>query len=318
MTLRRTFSRGVDPALARQVLEFGDRLGMHSQVYIDGELVYREKSRYSDYYESSYAHPGIVMPDLMDLPEIITPKVLFVIDEDKIAAVKKEAEKLFPMLTIKQSKPMYLEFAHPSVDKGEALAFTAGHYGVRREEVIAVGDTDIDIPMLKYAGLGVPWPTPRLLLWKWRTSSALPTAGRRRGCYRKTFWRRPMKASSNWLILPEISALASCAARMWSILRSTRPTQPPRPANGGLFRVLRRQPYPAFRHGGDDVSQNLDPELKQSGSRSIRQPRALRADRAKPHAAPGDGGISEEIQHADTDVWPHHHQAVPQDHGISG
>jgi len=149
------FSRGVDPALVRQVLEFGDRIGVHSQVYIDGELVYREKSRYSDCYESSYGHPGIVMPNLLELPEIITPKVLFVIDEDKIAAVKKEAEKLFPMLTIKQSKPMYLEFAHPSVNKGEALAFAANHYGVRREEVIAVGDTDIDIPMLEYAGLGV-------------------------------------------------------------------------------------------------------------------------------------------------------------------
>ena len=149
------FSRGVDPALVKQVLEFGDRMGVHSQVYIDGELVYREKNRYSDYYESTYGHPGIVMPNLLELPEIITPKVLFVIDEDKIPAIRKEAEKLFPMLTIKQSNPMYLEFAHPSVNKGEALAFVANHYGLRREEVIAVGDTDIDIPMLKYAGLGV-------------------------------------------------------------------------------------------------------------------------------------------------------------------
>jgi Cof subfamily protein (haloacid dehalogenase superfamily) len=149
------FSRGVDPSLVKQVLEYGDRLGVHSQVYIGGELVYREKNRYSDYYESSYGHPGIVMPDLLEQPEIITPKVLFVIDEDRIAAIKQEAEALFPMLTIKQSKPVYLEFAHPSVDKGEALAFTADYYGVRREDVIAIGDTDIDIPMLKYAGLSV-------------------------------------------------------------------------------------------------------------------------------------------------------------------
>jgi len=152
---RLVFSRGVDPTLARQVIEFGDRLGVHSQVYIGGELVYRKKSRYSDYYESFYGHPGIVMPNLLDLPEIITPKVLFIIDEDKVAAIRKEAEKLFPMLTIKQSKPIYLEFLHPNVDKGETLAFVADYYGVRREEVIAVGDADIDIPMLKYAGLGV-------------------------------------------------------------------------------------------------------------------------------------------------------------------
>jgi Cof subfamily protein (haloacid dehalogenase superfamily) len=149
------FSRGVEPPLVKQILEYTDRNQLHAQVYIDGELVYREKNRFSDYYEKFYGHPGIVEPNLLKMPQIITPKVLFVIDEDKIAAVKEEAEKLFPMLTIKQSKPVYLEFAHPSVNKGEALAFTASHYGIDREDVIAIGDTDIDIPMLKYAGLGV-------------------------------------------------------------------------------------------------------------------------------------------------------------------
>ena len=149
------FSRGVDPSLVKQILEYADHNGIHAQVYIDGELVYREKSRYSDYYESSYGHPGIVEPNLLKLPKIVTPKVLFIIDEDKIAAVKEDVEKIFPMLTIKQSKPVYLEFVHPSVNKGEALAFTASHYGIDRRDVIAVGDTDIDIPMLKFAGLGV-------------------------------------------------------------------------------------------------------------------------------------------------------------------
>lgn len=149
------FTRGVDPPLVRQVLEFGEKKGVHAQVYIGGELVYREKNQYSDYYERFYGHPGIVEPELLKMPQIITPKVLFVIDEDKIAGIKEEAEKLFPMLTIKQSKPVYIEFAHPSVNKGEALAFVASHYGVDRKDVIAVGDTDIDIPMLEYAGLGV-------------------------------------------------------------------------------------------------------------------------------------------------------------------
>jgi Cof subfamily protein (haloacid dehalogenase superfamily) len=149
------FSRGVDPALVTRILEYADRYDIHAQVYIDGELVYREQNRYSDYYERFYGHPGIVEPDLLKMPQIVTPKVLFVTDEDKIAGIKADVEQLFPMLTIKQSKPMYLEFAHPSVNKGEALAFVASHYGVDRRDVIAVGDTDIDIPMLEYAGLGV-------------------------------------------------------------------------------------------------------------------------------------------------------------------
>lgn len=152
---RALFARNVDPAVVRQLLEYADRNGLHAQVFIDGELVYRERNRYSDYYEGRYGHPGILEPDLMSRPEIITPKVLFVIDADRIADVKKDVEKRFPMVTIKQSHPVYLEFAHPDVNKGEALAFIADYYGINRADVIAIGDTDIDIPMLKVAGLGV-------------------------------------------------------------------------------------------------------------------------------------------------------------------
>ena len=149
------FTRGVDPPLVKKILEYAGQHDIHAQVYIDGELVYSKKNYYSDLYEQSYGHPGIVEPDLLKMPRIITPKVLFVIDEDRIAGVKEDVEQRFPMLTIKQSKPVYLEFAHPSVNKGEALAFTASHYGIDRRDVIAIGDTDIDIPMLEYAGLGV-------------------------------------------------------------------------------------------------------------------------------------------------------------------
>ena len=149
------FTRDVDPPLVKQVLEFAYEKDLHAQVYINGELVYRDKNRFAEEYEIPYGFPGILEPDLLSRPEIITPKVLLIMDADKLPAVKEEAEKRFKTLTIKRSKPIYLEFAHPSVDKGEALAFVANYYGIDSRDVIAVGDADIDIPMLKYAGLGV-------------------------------------------------------------------------------------------------------------------------------------------------------------------
>ena len=40
-------------------------------------------------------------------------------------------------------------------DKGRALEWIAGHYGIRPEEIMAVGDGENDKNMLKFAGLGV-------------------------------------------------------------------------------------------------------------------------------------------------------------------
>lgn len=149
------FMRTLDPRLAKQVLSYAYDNGVHPQAYIDGELVYKEKNKYTDEYEAAYGSCGTVTPHIMDIDPLHTPKVLLIIDEDKIDAFSERAKVQFPMLAVQKSKPNYLEFGDPTVNKGTALKFVADYYDVKREEIIAIGDTEIDIPMLEYAGLGV-------------------------------------------------------------------------------------------------------------------------------------------------------------------
>ncbi len=53
------------------------------------------------------------------------------------------------------SSPEVLEIVAPGVDKGTGLRRAAELLGIPREEVIALGDGENDIPMLRWAGLGV-------------------------------------------------------------------------------------------------------------------------------------------------------------------
>lgn len=53
------------------------------------------------------------------------------------------------------TKPFFLEFMNPAVDKGKSLVTLARHLNVPMEQVIAVGDSYNDISMIKAAGLGV-------------------------------------------------------------------------------------------------------------------------------------------------------------------
>lgn len=41
------------------------------------------------------------------------------------------------------------------LDKGSALLWLADHLGISREETMAFGDGENDIPMIKAAGIGV-------------------------------------------------------------------------------------------------------------------------------------------------------------------
>ncbi len=53
------------------------------------------------------------------------------------------------------SSSVMLEFMRNDADKGTGLAALAARLGIAREEVIAIGDGENDIPMLRWAGLGV-------------------------------------------------------------------------------------------------------------------------------------------------------------------
>ena len=41
------------------------------------------------------------------------------------------------------------------LEQGSAVARLAERYGIKREEVICIGDSDNDLTMIEYAGLGV-------------------------------------------------------------------------------------------------------------------------------------------------------------------
>ena len=71
---------------------------------------------------------------------------------DRIQAALREA---FPHgACYLKSKPHFLEIAPEGVDKGRSLATLARHLGLQPDEVMAFGDGQNDVPMLKYAGAG--------------------------------------------------------------------------------------------------------------------------------------------------------------------
>jgi hypothetical protein len=149
------FACPVDPAVTRQVLQLAQEYGIHAQVYVDGELAYERRNELAIKYERAFGFPGVEIPGMAERGDIVTPKILFVAGPEEILAVQRAAEARFPQLAVKRSKPEYLEFVQPDISKGDAMRFVAAQYGIDLSDVIAVGDSEIDISMIELAGMGV-------------------------------------------------------------------------------------------------------------------------------------------------------------------
>ena len=61
----------------------------------------------------------------------------------------------FPQLMALRSKSNYLEILPRESTKGSAAQVLLNHYGLRAKQAVAFGDSDVDVDMLQYCGLGV-------------------------------------------------------------------------------------------------------------------------------------------------------------------
>jgi len=112
-----------------------------------------------DYYLRFHPEEAAVVVEA-DLPtaQRATPptKLLFIADEPSVGRELAHLKAHFAArLAITRSHEHFGELMAPGVGKGVALARLAGHLGIARERVIAIGDQENDLSMIAWAGLGL-------------------------------------------------------------------------------------------------------------------------------------------------------------------
>jgi Cof subfamily protein (haloacid dehalogenase superfamily) len=75
-------------------------------------------------------------------------------DADKLKKIRNELEdmKEFDVVSFSHRN---IELTRSGVSKGKAAERLAEYYGIKREEIIAIGDSENDLSMIKYAGTGI-------------------------------------------------------------------------------------------------------------------------------------------------------------------
>lgn len=150
------YHRPVPRELVEPVVEVIRSFGYHLQMYHNDELCMEKLTPEGEDY-SRLAGVGITLVKDLKLYCPQPTKIPVVnYQEDKLDRLAEVLEEGFgSRLYVTKSKPYYLEVMHPHATKGRALQVVAEHFGVPREEVVAIGDSFNDLDMIRYAGLGV-------------------------------------------------------------------------------------------------------------------------------------------------------------------
>ncbi len=150
------YHRPIENDLALDVLNLFRERGWYIQAYIDDTLYVEELNDKAQQYGKLAGVKPYPIGDRLYTITGAPTKLLSIADPDDIGAIWRVVEERFPgRVYIAQSKPHYLEMAHPDVNKGKALGFLADKLNITRDEVMAIGDSINDLDMIEYAGWGV-------------------------------------------------------------------------------------------------------------------------------------------------------------------
>ncbi len=147
----------VPSGLAAELVPLFRSRKIHLNAYLDDRLYMEQLTEWGRKYAANAGVTPYPVDDLIPLLQKSAPhKMLGLAEADEIAGIQQFLQQKFGgQLIFVCSKPSYLEILAPGVSKGNALQEVSKMWGLKPEEVMAIGDAPNDISMVEWAGTGV-------------------------------------------------------------------------------------------------------------------------------------------------------------------
>ncbi len=142
--------------LALEAVEALERAGHSPNVYVDDELYVREHTEASRRYAEFQSLEVTAVGDLGRWLARPPTKLVAVLDPSRVPELRAALVAQFDSrLFLTTSLPYFLELGHPEVSKGTGLAWVAERLGLDRDRIVAFGDGENDVDLLRASGYGV-------------------------------------------------------------------------------------------------------------------------------------------------------------------
>lgn len=149
------FNEYIPKEIIPDLVDIGRVHQVNLQFYSKENIIVEHYDDLTEAYEHMAGMKVKVVEDLAKEP--YTVKALYNgRDTDSLDQIQKEIETKFGhQVHCFYSKPTFMEVLFKDANKGIAVKHLAERYGIKREEVITIGDSYNDQFMIEYAGLGV-------------------------------------------------------------------------------------------------------------------------------------------------------------------
>lgn len=153
------FHKPLDAKIARELYGYARERRLQVNYYLDGVIVTEDEEHmrpWIELYRERTGSPFRRVPSLVPFLDRAPTKLLFLMEPAIRAEIARHWQaRLGERALVICTEHEYVEFLDPGATKGAAVAFIAQKLGIPLSSVMAMGDGDNDVPMLKMAGWSV-------------------------------------------------------------------------------------------------------------------------------------------------------------------
>ncbi len=146
----------LDKELASTLIREGEAAGFHVQLYVNDHLYVRQITAGTEEYMKTTGVQAELLGDLCtDMPGRPL-KLLMMGDGEALDAFAVQMRLRWPgKIYAVKSRPRYLEFLSPQVNKGVGVATLARRLGIPKAEIMGIGDNYNDLDLFSGVGLKI-------------------------------------------------------------------------------------------------------------------------------------------------------------------
>lgn len=151
------FEKPIAESAAAEVLMLSRERGWHTQTFIEDCLYYQAHNEKTNVYERGAGISGKAVGAELFLRTKGILKILLIMDHEVQAdlVVEELNQRFDGQITAVKSNPTYVEIIHFEVSKAAAMETLMDRFGIAKSAIMAIGDSNNDLPMLRAAGLAV-------------------------------------------------------------------------------------------------------------------------------------------------------------------
>lgn len=149
------YSMAIPMETAKAIAAEAEKDHIYFQLHTARGFYTKVRTYRTDAYSKSVGLTAIITGErIFDMVDTDPVKMLFICDPADTPRYIEKYSRMFPDVAFMMSKPYYVEIVAKGVDKSISLEKVLERLGVKKEEMVAFGDGENDLSMLKMAGRG--------------------------------------------------------------------------------------------------------------------------------------------------------------------